>query len=87
MNTNLNGTPLTREQLVTMAVEAGVPAEKVRTRVADLHNEALATSWLLSVTRERRLDLLGEGKVTLCTRNRFNTPGFDPATCVCQKRK
>jgi hypothetical protein len=75
MNRNLNGTPLTNEQLIEIARANGVTA-KVLEGVNALHNTGLIRSKLIALTKGARFRMHAQGLLMLDTRTPANSPGY-----------
>lgn len=68
MNLNLDGTELTKEQLLAFAAEAGCDMEKLNSELIALHNANMQRSLLTHVTREIRLEAFMQGRLLLQTK-------------------
>jgi hypothetical protein len=79
VNLNLDRTPLTTEQLQSLAVDALTSKEVTRAdalaKVSDmgavLHNPNLLRSWLLDTTKELRFAMFARGELVLDTSEPF----------------
>jgi hypothetical protein len=78
VNRNLDRSPLSRDQLVDLAMATGrITAAQLEARLADAHNEALILSYLLDFTKDLRFAMMGRGELLLDTRTARNSPGAD----------
>lgn len=79
MNRNNDGTVLSDDQLIQIALDHGITEHQLG-KVRALHNSNLIRSALLVMTAEARLDLMSEGKLKLGTNEDFMPkpiPGID----------
>jgi hypothetical protein len=60
MNRNLDGTPITDEQLEALARDCGATESEIEAHQAE---ERMHRSWLLSITRQRRWEMLMDGQL------------------------
>jgi hypothetical protein len=67
VNRNLDGSSLTRGQLIEIAVHAGHDREAVMARIAG-HGDIVALSHLHDMTRQERYEMFWRGELTLDSR-------------------
>jgi hypothetical protein len=69
MNKNPDGSLLTADQLIDIAVDAGADRADLLSTLASIHGGASVKSHLMWITRDARLALMWDGKLLLDTRN------------------
>jgi hypothetical protein len=74
VNRNLDGSPLTEDQLLAYAIAGGGDGEALRSKIAALHNTNLVRSMLTQASAKERMSAFLRCELTLDSRTPANSP-------------